>query len=184
MNETLAESSDGRSAHPTATSSWRSTVVAAMIAIGVVWGSSVLCFGSVSAARAWLNGAAVYAETTVVDVGRVSAGLPQQVDLRIRNLTNHDVTIIGAKTDCRCAVAGGLPLGIAPFDVDHFTVTVTPEADNQETVFEKSVMLFVNVETPPVVIRIRGRATRNPAETARGQSEFHNFVSSNREPPE
>ena len=121
----------------------------------VIWLSAHVVFGSLSAARAWLSGAPVFASTPVIDLGRIDGGGPQRVVLSVQNLSSSTITVIGAKTDCRCTVAAGLPLEVEPLATESFEVTLTPPVSDAGTDITKSVSLFLNADSPPVIYRIR-----------------------------
>lgn len=93
-------------------------------------------------------------QVTPVDAGVLPAGRPTEVDLRFENVSGDPVTIIGARSACSCMVASGLPTTIFPGEAGSFPITIVAAAD--EPSFERSVTLFLDVETdPPVTATIR-----------------------------
>jgi len=121
-------------------------------------------FGSIRGAVAWLRGVIVYPEQSVIELGFVEPLEGHEVVVPVRNLSGERFTVIGAKTDCGCLVAGGLPVIVEPRSVSSFTVVVTPRPSDAQ--FERSVSIFVNFDTPPVVVRIRGRVQESLVITA------------------
>jgi len=131
-----------------------SSVAPALIVVLLALFFAVTRFGSLPAAVAWVQGKVVHVQEH--DVGNVQAGIPVTVMLPVTNLQGHSVTIVGAETDCGCAVAAGLPLKINSLDTGQFSVVVTPRSADQGQPFTRSVSLLLNVNSAPILIRVRG----------------------------
>lgn len=122
--------------------------------LAVSWVLTVLVYGSVSAAFDRVAGYAARPVHRMIDIGQVIASQPVRVAVPVQNLLAEGLTVLGAETDCGCAVAEGLPLEIPAFSVGHFQMVVTPPAGLQDGVLDRSVLLFLNVNSRPVRLRI------------------------------
>ncbi|GAB5444996.1 MAG: hypothetical protein Fues2KO_53450 [Fuerstiella sp.] len=113
-------------------------------------------FGSAAATVAWLRGDALFLESPEVIVGQLIAGSPRQVQFPIRNLSSEPFSVIGARTDCGCAVAGGVPVRIQPGKVAFLSIRVTPRQQDAGMDFLRTLTIFVDLQKDPISIPIRG----------------------------
>lgn len=113
-------------------------------------------FGSAAATVAWLRGDALFLESPAVVVGQLIAGSPRRVQFPIRNLSSEPFSVIGARTDCGCAVAGGVPVRIQPGKVAYLSIRVTPRQQDAGMDFQRTLTIFVDLQKDPISIPIRG----------------------------
>lgn len=113
-------------------------------------------FGSLAAARAYLRGHVVIAESPVKDVGELSAGDRKPVAFLLKNLTSQPVTVTGAQTSCGCLVTNDLPLTFAPLQEHELTLYITAKTPNSTGPFSHTVQLFLDVPSPTLVLRVEG----------------------------
>ncbi len=100
-------------------------------------------FGSVGAAIAWLDGEAIYLTPKTVHLPDRKGGAEESVMFHLRNLTGKEITIIGQRVSCSCAMAEDLPLRIGPNKVVDLRVRVQFPRD--EATYDQSIRLMVEV---------------------------------------
>ncbi len=80
-----------------------------IVVLGFV-GWSIVRFGGVSDAVSYLNGKRILAVPEVISLGRQANGTRCPVRIRLRNLADQPVRIIGAETSCACVATTNLPV--------------------------------------------------------------------------
>jgi len=110
----------------------------------------VVLFGSVNAAVAYCNGAAVIPEKPSVHIGRLKPGENKPVRFRLHSFYSQPLTIVGAYSSCSCVAIEDLPLTIAPFGSADLTVHVLGLTQDAGTLRRFTAELKCNVNVPTV----------------------------------
>lgn len=79
---------------------------------GVGWAN--WSYGSLSLALSTLRGDHLALESQVIDLGRVRPGEPVEVEIRVRNISDTPVYILGTPPACSCRVLLALPALVKP----------------------------------------------------------------------
>ncbi len=133
-----------------------------------VW--SVVTFGAVEDGLAFLSGQGLYVRRPSIDVGEIPAGQRITVEIPLQNLTKEPLAVIGARTDCSCAVASGLPLTIAPRSRAMMQVEIAPSPRDAGEAFERRVELYSDFSDKNLWLTIRGAVTTGgPASTSHAE---------------
>ncbi len=136
--------------------SWLVRSIAPLIVFTVATVTAVAVYGSVSAAMDRVRGFAARPVRQEIDLGTLTVGDSKTCAISIQNLLGSPLAIIGAKTDCGCAVASGLPLEIPPYAVGEFSIVVAPSIGEAGDPFDRSVLLILDAESRPVEVRLVG----------------------------
>lgn len=91
-------------------------------------------FDSPRDAMLYLRGARVVVEPEVVSVGTAPAGETRRATFRVRNLSSHAVTIVGATQTCTCVTTVGLPITIPPRGGHDLHATIRIEGKPSERI--------------------------------------------------
>lgn len=100
------------------------TLIYINIAVLGLVGWSWIYFGSIPRALAYASGDRLLADAKTKSFGTAESGVDQTVSFRLTNMSNHPITLIGAKTTCGCLVIEELPLTITPGRDHSFKVLV------------------------------------------------------------
>ena len=71
-----------------------------------VFGWGIYRFGSIRMTLAYVSGSVIAPVTPEIDLGEVRFGEAMTAEFRVRNLSSHPVTILGANSDCGCICTG------------------------------------------------------------------------------
>lgn len=122
-------------------------------------GLGSLLFGSLDATFAFLNGQTLYVPNSELKAAPDPSEQFATAGLEIRNLSFSPCDIVGARTDCDCAVVDDLPTRIAPLTTRALQVRIasrpTNVADNSRV-----VELLTRASVNPVTLRIRVPSNR------------------------
>lgn len=124
-------------------------------------------FGSLSLAQAYFDGYSVVAEQAVVSVGEVDGGKTLEATFELRNLTGTPATILGVATDCGCVAADELPLVIPPRSSADLRIRYSTRQAERSLPFSHTVLLCMDVDNPPVVLKINGLVLPSSSTTQR-----------------
>lgn len=138
----------------------------AVVVAGFVAGWATWRFGSLTGAKAYASGYAVWPDSPTSDVGIVAPNETTRADFAIRNLTSQPVTILGAEVSCACTSPVEMPLEIPARSQRElrFSVKVFKRQNPQ---FTETAKLFLDTGVPVLVLTITGRV----ADSAPSKSE-------------
>ena len=71
-------------------------------------------FGSVQTAFGYANGHRLFVDAASKSLGVVDAGRVYPISFTLKNVSNHSVKVIGAKTSCSCVATDDLPMTVHP----------------------------------------------------------------------
>ncbi|QDT39102.1 hypothetical protein Pan189_35040 [Stratiformator vulcanicus] len=80
----------------------------------LVWGAITTCFGSVRGFQMRLNGHEVMVVPVDETPLKVPADRTSKVEISVRNLQFHAITIFGSNSSCSCVATSDLPMTIPP----------------------------------------------------------------------
>jgi hypothetical protein len=127
--------------------------LAVLTAFGI-W--STVTLGGVEAGVWLLGGRHLYVQQPVIDVGAVRPGETITVEFSVQDLSGVPLTVLGARTDCSCAVASGLPLTLPPRTRQTMSVSLTPSPREAGAEFERQVELYSDHSEQSLFVFIRG----------------------------
>src|SRR4051812_7290650 len=78
-------------------------VVASLLLISLVW------FGSITSASAYLAGHRLIPDTFSKSFGTVRQGQEVAVTFSLTNMTSRTITILGTRSSCSCMIVNDLP---------------------------------------------------------------------------
>ena len=107
-------------------------------------------YGSVSAASEYFHGNRLIADTREKSFGEVNAGHNPIVRVRLTNLDDRPITVLGARTKCTCVVMGKLPMTIASQAEQPFAIEI--RTARKDGPFEEVVRLFTDHPTQPELV--------------------------------
>lgn len=93
-------------------------------------------------------------------VKRTAVGKPgdvAHVTFRFRNLSEKEIHVQGVESNCACVTVDDVPFSVSPKSERYVTVSVeaNPRDAGKEVV--RSSRLFVDVNSPPIVLEVRLR---------------------------
>lgn len=112
----------------------------------------VAVFGSFPAFRAYLQGHALAVDSTFKSVGTIAPQGRYPISFELVNLRSRSVTIIGAETNCRCAVVDGLPLQLGPGEKRVLTLAIVPKPGDAGKLLQAKVDLFLDSPAPHLAL--------------------------------
>ncbi len=118
---------------------------------------SQVCFGGIAPGMAWWQGAAVFVEPPVRDLGEIAAGETVTVEFRLRSLRTGPVRIVGATPDCSCVVVAGLPLDLDNQGQGKLAIKFRPNANEVGQDVSRVIPLHLNVDSVATALVIRAR---------------------------
>lgn len=127
--------------------------LAALLGLGL-W--STVTLGGIVEGVALLGGRGLYLRQAIIEVGSVTAGEVLYVEFSVQNLTSKPLTVLGARTDCSCAVVSGLPMTLAPRSRGTMQVELTPSPRDLGMEFERRIELYSDYSGESVWLTIRG----------------------------
>jgi hypothetical protein len=131
----------------------------AFVALSILFGFgvwSVVTFGAVEDGLAFLSGQSLYVRQPVINIGEVPAGQRITIEIPVQNLTAEPLTVLGARTDCSCAVASGLPLTIAPRSHAALQVHLTPSPREAGEELERHIELYSDHSSESLWVLLQG----------------------------
>ncbi len=128
----------------------------AMLSAVAVWG--YIQFGSLPIALAYLQGSRMIVDPATLPVGAGRAGEQQQVEVRVANLTDSPIRLLGASSSCGCTlIEGQLPCVIPCQEVKSLALRVTFVA-GLERDFTHRIQLYSDSGAPGALeVRVSGR---------------------------
>ena len=118
---------------------------------------SHVCFGGIAPGMAWWQGAAVFVEPPVRDLGEIAGGETVTVEFQLRSLRTGPVRIVGATPDCSCVVVDGLPLDLDDQGLGKLTINFRPNANEVGQDVTRVIPLHLNVDSVATALVIRAR---------------------------
>jgi len=128
-------------------------ITAVLVLLG--FGVAMLRLGSVAAVLAWAGGSSVIVLAEPVVLDGVAPGTEVSAGLRVRNVSERPVRVLGGMCDCPCAVLHDLPVLLDPKECRELRITVmTPrEAGGR---FHHKICLYLSSPGPPLVTYVSG----------------------------
>lgn len=131
-------------------------ILLAAITLGVMATWGWVRFGSVKAALLYTGGVRLIADPTTGSVGDLAPRARATAKLRLVNLSDFPITILGSKSSCTCMLVGDLPKSIPARGRGE--VEVAYRAGAFPGKIQQSVVLLTdNTTSPQVSIPITGR---------------------------
>jgi hypothetical protein len=138
---------------------WTSAFIVFLLAVLAAYG--FYRFGSINALVAALQGRVLYVEPTRISVGTLKPSEQATVKVRLRNLTENTIKVLGSRSSCGCLVTSDLPVTLASGEVKEVSIHLTaPSGDLSE--FEHTVIFYLSVagEQPWVVLHGQIRSAK------------------------
>ncbi len=120
-------------------------------------GLSQVCFGGIAPGMAWWQGAAVFVEPSVRNLGEIAAGETVTVEFQLRSLRSGPVRIVGATPDCSCVIVAGLPLDLDDQGQGKLSINFRPHANEVGQDISRVIPLHLNVDSVATVLVIQAR---------------------------
>jgi hypothetical protein len=124
-----------------------------VVTLFALW--SYVTFGDIRSGWFRLGGYSLIAEQYQIDLGTVTAGESKPGTFRLRNLTGSPVVILGVQPDCRCLVAGELPVAIPSRKVLDFEVLFLADRVDSKTEVIRQMILKLSVDQPIQVLAVK-----------------------------
>ena len=118
---------------------------------------SQVWFGGIAPGMAWWQGAAVFVEPPVRDLGEIAAGETVTVEFRLHSLRSGPVRIVGATPDCSCVVVDGLPLDLNDQGQGKLAIKFRPNANEIGQAVSRVIPLHLNVDSAATALVIQAR---------------------------
>jgi hypothetical protein len=156
-------------------------VLLSTVAIGslLLCGVGIWRFGSLAHARAYLQGYSVIPESSVIDLGHVESGTRVTGEIRLMNLSGQAVRIVGAESSCGCVAYEDLPIELPPrgsaimrpwFDAPKISEA---DANHFLSQVEHPIRLLLDVQSPPIIVRLDAKVVPLPGPTLDSASMLH-----------
>lgn len=134
-------------------SHWRSAagpVIVALLGMGMFVTWSLLRFGSIACAMAYLNGQCVQPMEDVIAVGEVPVGREAVAVFQLRNFAGYPITVLGAKATCGCMATDDLPLTVEPRGSANLKLRFKTGMRQAGKLVRHTALLCFDVDTAPV----------------------------------
>lgn len=141
----------------------RSTLEVLLLVAIILTGVAALVvwrFGAVGNALAYLHGASLVPDKTVIDFGDVDARSTVKGSFALHNLTTGVIRITGSRGSCDCTVVDALPMNVGPGEKKTIEVSVSTGSKTES--WEHIVELYLDKAGPPLRLIVKGR-TRSEA---------------------
>ncbi len=115
-------------------------------------GWSVWRYGNLTRGVAFLNGAVLVAEESLLDLGDVPVGAEAEGVFRVRNLTDQSIVIVGGKTDCSCVLGDEFPLQVDAMSSGRVSLRFTPRPSDANRQVVHRTLLYLNIDSPSIVL--------------------------------
>jgi hypothetical protein len=110
-------------------------------------------------AFARLRGESVSLSPAVADAGEGVSRETHEITYHLRNHTDHEIRVIGARADCRCVTTRDLPLTIPPGESRPVGIGV--RYGGRSGSFQHQFVLYVDDERQPLIVgRFTGRVVQ------------------------
>ncbi|HUY32974.1 MAG TPA: MauE/DoxX family redox-associated membrane protein [Pirellulales bacterium] len=114
-------------------------------------------FGSLHAAVAYCQGYRLLPRRPALWLGELAPDERVARSFMVKNPTGSDVTIVGAKLSCRCFIGTKLPVAVPAGATIEFAVGIRPRHESAGRTVVETARLYLDVESPPVVLTVSGR---------------------------
>lgn len=128
--------------------------VLAVIAVSLILGWGLRCFGSIGATFAVLSGERFVVDAQMKSFGTAIAGEERRLRFQVSNLAATPVRLLGAKSKCACVLVNNLPVTVPPNSSRRLDVRART-ADKRGH-FEEDIVIFTD---SPERIKLRLRVT-------------------------
>ena len=99
-------------------------------------------FGSISAGIAYLSGEPIYLDRETLDFGKVGPHTDQSAVIKLLNLTDSELRLVGSQSSCSCTFLDSLPATLHPRERKAFRIKVHPRPGSDR--FEETIDIFTN----------------------------------------
>jgi hypothetical protein len=128
-------------------------LVAVLILLGFcVW--SVWRYGNVTDGIALVNGYVLAAQKPIVELGKIPVGAKVDGIFVLKNLTDHPITILGARPECRCVVASDLPIQVDALSSVSFCLRFVPGENEANQHVTHRALLYLDADSPEIVLTL------------------------------
>lgn len=142
---------------------WIKSAAFSGIVVSMVLTWAYLKYGSLTTARDYAQGARLVADSADKSFGRLKKGQRTTLSIRISNLSQSPIAILGSKLSCTCLRVNGLPTTIAPSSSTNLEVEVIADNKKPGPVVE-SVQCFTDYPAQPrLMLRVSGQIEEMPA---------------------
>jgi hypothetical protein len=123
----------------------------------------VLAYGSLGAGISKLQGYALAIDSPARSLGSITADTETHVSFDVQNLESDSVTILGAKTTCRCTTVSDLRLMLAPGEHAQLTIAVKPRSGDVGKGIKSSVLLYLDKPSRRLVLTVQAGVLPAPS---------------------
>lgn len=102
---------------------------------------SILLFGNIGSAIAWMNGESFYIYPKTVDLGNNESKANRVATFYMRNLSTKDITIVGEKSSCSCAFSEQIPLVAKPGETVKIKVNIN--LATKERIYDQTIIFMI-----------------------------------------
>jgi hypothetical protein len=128
-------------------------LVALLILLGFCFWS-VWRYGNVSDGIAFVNGYVLVAQKPIVELGKIPVGAKVDGIFVLKNLTDHPITILGARSECRCVVASDLPIQVDALSSVSFCLRFVPGENEVNQSVTHRALLYLDADSPEIVLTL------------------------------
>jgi len=128
-------------------------ITAVLVLLG--FGVAMLRLGSVAAVMAWARGSSVIVLAEPVVLDGVAPGTEVSAGLRVSNVSERPVRVLGGICDCPCAVLHDLPVLLNPKECRELRITVTTPRQPGGR-FHHKICLYLSSPGPPLLTYCSG----------------------------
>jgi len=132
---------------------WVGAVTAVLVLIG--FSLALVRLGSAAAASAWARGSSTHVLAEPVVLEGVAPGTEVSAGLRVRNVSERPVRVLGGTCDCSCGVLHDLPVLLDPHERREIRITVTTPRQAGGR-FHHKICLYLSSPGPPLVTYVSG----------------------------
>ena len=133
---------------------WQYPVFAVAVLFPIAIYGYCLNAGLVPEIQARLLGEDLAVDSTTESLGNIVAGERRIVQFGIKNLTEVQITLLGAHTSCSCTVVDDLPLTIAPGKAATISMSYTASEKSIGKAVQQSAIVYYDGAMPGKSIRL------------------------------
>ncbi len=111
-------------------------------------------YGSPRVAMLAFRGYALAVNPANLSLGTLTPGVDVPVLFTVQNLKSVPVTVVGARSSCRCTSVTGLPMVIPPGGFADLGASIAPRLTDAGKNLSGQVHLYVDVPSPPILFSV------------------------------
>ena len=98
-------------------------------------------FGGIGQFMAFVNGQPLYLSPRQIDLGSHEPGTEVPAVIKLTNLASKEISVVGARTSCDCALPEGIPIAVPPGKIIDLDIKV--RLPKYESSYDQTIIFMV-----------------------------------------